>query len=179
MRETLDSSWENGVSRDFGFENKNELDAATLGRVLPTYVLTPSAVRAYQKGQPISSLLLELSEWTAPVLVNQEVKSLMVVDQMGNFISFAGNPKKMNFILPEQYDDPAITVRYFKQLQIGAEFLLLEQEGDEKLFLLRPMGFYDALDPMAHKLTAPEEMMPAIKQAVNQKCTIFLFYREC
>lgn len=179
LRETLDSFWEEGISRDFGFENKNELDAATLGRVLPTYLLTPQAVRAYQKGQPISSLLPERSWWIAPVLVNQEVKSLMLVDKMGNFISFAGNAKEMNFILPEQYDDPAITVRHFRQLPIQAEFLLLEQEGDEKLFLLRPTGFYDALDPMAHQLTAPLIMMPAIKQAVNQKCTIFFFYREC
>lgn len=177
LQQTVESLREDGNYQEYGFENKHELDAAILGRTLPTYVLTPQAVRAYQKGQPISSLLLETSRWMAPVLVNQEVKNIMFVDQMGDFISFGGGANDIS--LPQEYDEPAITVRYFEQPQIRAQFLLLEQEDSEKLFLLRPLGFNDALDPMAHKLIAPEEMMLAIKQAVNEKCTIFFFYREC
>lgn len=69
-----------GMQEWYGFENYDILRESYPGTPFQLYTITPSAVRNYQVGESVDSLLSETSMWYVPVMLGNKVKTLLLVD---------------------------------------------------------------------------------------------------
>jgi len=83
LRSFLDKIPQNSLAQ-FGFDQTDSLDAAVLGAPFLVHTITPSALRQYQAGVTVTSLLTPTSLWYFPVLIAGQPKAILVVDQLNN-----------------------------------------------------------------------------------------------
>jgi len=68
LRSFLDKIPQNSLAQ-FGFDQTDSFDAAVLGAPFLVHTITPSALRQYQSGVTVTSLLTPTSLWYFPVLI--------------------------------------------------------------------------------------------------------------
>ena len=68
----------------FGFGQTDSFDAAVLGTPFLVHTITPSALKQYQSGVTVASLLTPTTLWYFPVLIAGQPKAILVVDQISN-----------------------------------------------------------------------------------------------
>lgn len=68
----------------FGFTKKEILEEAYTGHPFKLYTITPAALSAYQAGDNIDSVLSETKMWYFPVMFKDEMRAILIVDQMDN-----------------------------------------------------------------------------------------------
>lgn len=71
-----------GAEAEFGFSQAGDPARATLGEPLHLLTITPDALRAYRAGDDVDTVLSETDLWYVPVLVDGEVRSVLVIDRM-------------------------------------------------------------------------------------------------
>jgi hypothetical protein len=74
-----------GDVEDFGFSEDDNLDEAVLGRPFLLYVLTRAAVENYREGDTIYEVLEEGATWYFPIMIGDEIKCMLLVEQMDNY----------------------------------------------------------------------------------------------
>lgn len=67
---------------DFGFEENDSLDQAYLGEAFQLHELTPNTILNYQQNTPVDSLLSKTEVWYFLVMIDEEVKAILIVDKM-------------------------------------------------------------------------------------------------
>ena len=68
---------------DYGFTPEDRLEEARLRPEFNMLTITPAALNAYQKGDPVSSLLSETTMSYYPVVIDEEIKALLLLDGAG------------------------------------------------------------------------------------------------
>jgi hypothetical protein len=71
-----------GAEAEFGFSQTGDTARATLGEPLHLLTITPDALRAYRPGDDVDTVLSETDMWYVPVLVDDEVRAVLVIDRM-------------------------------------------------------------------------------------------------
>ena len=83
LRPFLDKIPRNSLDQ-FGFDQADSFDAAVLGAPFLVHTITPSALKQYQSGVTVTSLLTPTSLWYFPVLIAGHPKAILVVDQLNH-----------------------------------------------------------------------------------------------
>ena len=83
LKPFLDKIPQNSLAQ-FGFDQTDSFDAAVLGAPFLVHTITPSALRQYQSGVTVTSLLTPTSLWYFPVLIAGHPKAILVVDQLNH-----------------------------------------------------------------------------------------------
>jgi hypothetical protein len=66
----------------YGFTNDNDLARARPGVPLRVFTITPQALASHNAEPALTPLLSETTLWYFPILVGQDAKAILVVDQM-------------------------------------------------------------------------------------------------
>jgi hypothetical protein len=69
--------------KELGFESRDEAASATLGEPLRVLFVGLNQLRAYQPGSDPSALLTDFNQLSYPVMVRDQVRSSVVVEQVG------------------------------------------------------------------------------------------------
>jgi len=69
---------------DYGFIPTDEPDQLSLGTPFKLYTITPASIFAYRSGDTVSSLLTETDLWYFPVISEDQIRSILVVEQSDN-----------------------------------------------------------------------------------------------
>jgi len=67
--------------RDLGFESVEEAASATLGTPIPVVFVRLDQLREYREGTDLNSILSQSNQMNFPVMVRDQVRSSVVVDQ--------------------------------------------------------------------------------------------------
>jgi hypothetical protein len=67
---------------DYGFTKNDALAQAYLGEPFNLYTIKPPALLGYQPGDSVPALLSKTSMWYFPVMIQDEVRAVLVVDQL-------------------------------------------------------------------------------------------------
>lgn len=70
-----------GGSSEYGFTNEAELQQATLGTPFLLYVIKPEIILSYQSGMMVDQMLEGTGQWFFPVMVNQNIKAMLIVEE--------------------------------------------------------------------------------------------------
>jgi hypothetical protein len=157
------------------FRNQQEVDALTLGRPAREGFLQFDKVIAYQPGQTILSMVHSNDRWIIPILVNNTVRGTVEVDQHGKLEGLGFG--QWSQPLPAAYDDPTAEVWLVSLNDITRQVLLVR--GSNETLIQPASGFYDDLNALVGRETSPDEMMPAIKAAINQHCRVMGVFWQC
>lgn len=65
-----------------GFKENDPLDQAYLGKPFRFYLLTPDTILNYVKDSDVNSLLFQTSKWYFPVMIDKEVRTILIVGKM-------------------------------------------------------------------------------------------------
>jgi len=66
----------------YGFTRSDDFQQAQLGPAFNLYTMTPQALLASSADTPVTSLLSKTTLWYFPVMVHNEVRAILVVDQV-------------------------------------------------------------------------------------------------
>lgn len=162
---------------EFGFRSLQELAGATLGEPYQVYMLTPDALKSYQSGARLTSLLSKLNRWEFPVLIGGEPRTMLTVELMrGKWeaVSMGG------LDLPRNLDSarkalPALaatkkaggySTKLVQVVQVHASFVALESADGDYLvpIMTRPQTI--GLENL--KIYALDEVMPGLDTAVQK-----------
>ncbi len=72
-----------GENEKYGFAPGDDFAQAEVGAPFLLHAITPSALDAYEPGQPVSSLLSSSRTWYFPVLIDGEAKTILTVGRVG------------------------------------------------------------------------------------------------
>lgn len=96
-----------GAVKDWGVTDE-ELRSASLGEPLRKYDITIAALRSYHSGDTVISILLETDYWYFPVIINDEIKLILIVgknlsnaDWEAGAFGYDGLAKKLNKIMQQ------------------------------------------------------------------------------
>ena len=67
----------------YGFASSDDFQQAQLGTAFNLYTMTPQALLTYSADTPVTSLLAKTAMWYFPVMVHNQVRAILVVDQVG------------------------------------------------------------------------------------------------
>jgi hypothetical protein len=78
----------NRIPRDtveqYGFSKDDELSQCYLGKPYQLHTISPSSLSKYQKGDTLNSITSETKMWYFPVMLGDEAKTILVIDQVDN-----------------------------------------------------------------------------------------------
>lgn len=97
--------------KTMGFESVAEVTSATLGQPIHVYMVQLDDLRAYKQGIDPNTLLKSLNKEIFPVLVNEQVRSSVIVEKVRekwNVTSF-GAPKLIKLLSKAQKDISGVT----------------------------------------------------------------------
>jgi hypothetical protein len=161
----------------FGFKSSQELAAATLGEPYQVFILTPNAIKAYQPGMRLSSLLTMLNRWEFPVMVGGEPRTILTVELMRGKWEAVGiggldlpkNLQSARMKLPAlaaTKTTGSYTTKLVQVLQVNASFIAVESsEGD---YLVPTLGRQQSLGLENLKVYTLDEVMPALDTSVQK-----------
>lgn len=66
----------------YGFTRSDDFQQARLGTALNLYTITPQSLLTYSADTPVTSLLSKTAMWYFPVMVHNEIRAILVVDQV-------------------------------------------------------------------------------------------------
>ncbi len=72
-----------GENEKYGFAPGDDFARAELGVPFLLYAMNPSALEAYEPGQPISPLISSTRTWYFPVLIDGQAKTILTVGRVG------------------------------------------------------------------------------------------------
>jgi hypothetical protein len=158
------------------------LPPLTVGRPMLAGDLSLAAVRAYRPGQRIDQLVRTGGEWALPILAGRYLVGVAHLDAQGRVVSAGGGfaPGTQPPPISSSYDDPAADV-WLVGVPPVVSMLLVRRGSDERLAFVTEgsQPFFAFLDPLTGREVSPEEMMPAVRRAVEQHCTLLLFVKQC
>lgn len=68
----------------YGLIGSDVLSSASLGTPFLVHMITPSALKQYQAGMTVASIVTQTTMWYFPVLFAGQTKAILVVDQLDN-----------------------------------------------------------------------------------------------
>jgi hypothetical protein len=71
-----------GDRQEYGFTETDSLDKAHLGDPFNLNTIAPDALLNYSEGVPVSSILTVTDMWYFPVMIQNEIRCVLVVDYM-------------------------------------------------------------------------------------------------
>lgn len=155
----------------------------TVGRPMLAGGLSIADVRAYRPGQRIDQLVRTTGEWHVPILSGRAFVGSAHLDARGEVQGAGGiPPNAQSPTISASYDDPTADVWL---IGVGpppiVSLLLIRRGTDERLafYTEGSQPFFPFLDQAAGREVSPEEMMPLLRRAVEEHCTIFLFIKQC
>lgn len=122
--------------------------------------------------------------WYVPVLSGDVLVAGVHVDASGRIVSGGGGLAQNtppDLISPFARDPSADIWLVGVGPPPITSVLLIRRGADERLAFTTqgPPSFYSALAPLADREVAPEEMLLALRRAVEQHCTIFFILKQC
>jgi hypothetical protein len=66
----------------YGFTSRDDFQQARIGDAFNLYTMTPQALLSYSPGTPVTSLLSKTAMWYFPVIMHNQVRAILVVDQV-------------------------------------------------------------------------------------------------
>jgi hypothetical protein len=66
----------------YGFDLNDSLELACLGKPFNLYKISPSGITQFEPGNSVNSIISKTNLWYFPVILNNEIKSLLVVDTL-------------------------------------------------------------------------------------------------
>ncbi len=66
----------------YGFATHDSLELACLGKPFNLHKIAPSEISQFKSGDSVSSIISKTNLWYFPVLLNNKIKSLLVVDTL-------------------------------------------------------------------------------------------------
>jgi len=127
----------------FGFDQADSFDAAVLGTPLLLHTITPSALKQYQSGAAVTSLLTPTTLWYFPILIAGQSKAILVVDRLRDqwqavSLGYPGLAREWDAISkqwPESQGYHPILIAIFQAHQ---HVFTVPEKGADNLTLLAP-----------------------------------------
>ena len=158
---------------NLGFKSEQELAQVTLGQPYQVYNLPLEAVQAYRPGQSFTELLVQVSVFDFPLLVNGEPRGFLgVVQRDGRWEAHSIGGFSSSQHLARWTAQPGNKNQSRKIVLIpalGAKFVLVETPGHERLVPLTGIrGFAEGPDQIILRPYTPEDLIPKLARALAQ-----------
>lgn len=158
--------------QDYGFTKTDSLDKAYLGDPFNLNTITPDALLNHSEGVPVSSILTVTDMWYFPVMIQKEIRCVLVVDYMDGkwqavSLGYAELAKSLNQVrrnwpAENGYNPVLIAVFQAKKHLV----LIPEAPGGEGLSILSPAQTGLTAEKAANVL---ESLKPTVREAVKQR----------
>ncbi len=130
---------------DYGFANDAELGVTRLGMPFRLYFIKPESILDYRKSTTINQILVKTSQWYFPVLVNQEIQAMLVVEESSD-----GHltPVSFGYVPLANYLDQAFTSKDWKA---SNDIKLVVVYQAKEFFLAKPITEPQKLYPLQYE----------------------------
>jgi hypothetical protein len=156
--------------QDYGFTKTDSLDKAYLGDPFNLHTITPDALLNYNNEVPVASILTVTDMWYFPVMIQSEIRCILVVDHMDGkwqavSLGHANLAKSLDQVRrnwPAENGYNPVLIAVFQ----AKKFLVMVPEA--------PEAGLSVLSPAQTRLTAEktanvlESLKPSVRKALKQ-----------
>ena len=149
----------------FGFDNDDALESASLGSPFLVHTLTPSALASYQPGIAVPSLMTPTTMVYFPIIIAGRAKAILVVDRLDNqwqavSLGYPGLARELDAVHHQWNERQGYHPILITVFQAQQHLFTVPEKGSENLTPLTPA-----------KYTASTDQQQAIK-SMNRYATL-------
>ncbi|MHB8067353.1 MAG: hypothetical protein ACYDIC_05575 [Desulfobaccales bacterium] len=159
-----------GRESAYGFSKNDAIAQAYLGEPFNLYTIKPQAILGYTPGDSVQSVLSPMNIWYFPVMLKDEIRSILEVGQMDGkwqAVGFGYMPIANNLrgVMQRWPTSKGFHPRLIDVFQAQQLFIMVPEENANKLILL------DESNPgleMENVDTVMERLKPIVKEASRE-----------
>jgi hypothetical protein len=155
----------------YGFSESDILTQAYLGTPFNVHTITPSVLFAYKPGDLVPALLSTTKLWYFPVMIQNEQRALLVVDQMGSIwqavsLGYADLAKQLDLVLRQWPRANGFHPCLIAVFQAKVHLILVPEVSTKDLITLTPLKLDLEMESAAVVL---ERLKPIVAENINLK----------
>lgn len=132
-----------GEQERFGFTKTDNPDQAYLGNPFRLHTIPPAAISEYQPGDTADSLISETRMWYFPVMLKDEFRAILIVDQMNGqwkavSLGRAKLARQLGKVSKVWSRKRGYAPRLIAVFQVGEYLFTVPEKGDYNLTSLSP-----------------------------------------
>jgi hypothetical protein len=129
----------------YGFTRDDDLKKAYLGDPFILHTIAPQVLLSYQPGDAVQAVLSKTTQWYFPVMLGQELRAILVVDQMDGkwkavSLGYVPLAKQLQRVLEKYPSAKGFHPILIAVFQAKEYFLLVPEENANNLISLRPQN---------------------------------------
>lgn len=130
---------------DYGFTGSDNLARVKLGTPLNLLTITPEALLSYQASRPVAAILTKTKMWYFPVMLQNEVRCILVVDQVDGkwqavSLGYANLAKALGTIKQRYPASQGFNPRLIAVFQANQYLVMVPEENPQALISIIPAG---------------------------------------
>lgn len=152
--------WKNipdGLKYQYGFASTDSLKDVHLEEPFNLYQITPASLENYKEGDSTESLLSKTDLWYFPLSVNNEIKSVIVVEKVGNdfravSFGYANLAREINTIKHKWHTSNGYRFHLVVAFQANSYLYTIPEQNNHNLTIIeltdssKSVNSVDALD---------------------------------
>jgi len=160
-----------GDRESYGFTRSDTFGQVHLGDSFNLYTITPDALLNYSAGSQVISLLSKTKMWYFLVLIENNVKCILVVDQMDGkwqavSLGYADLAKALSRVMRRWPKSKGFNPFLIAVFQANEYLVLVPEESSDTLISLFP-GREDLL--MDNVKNVIERLKPTVREAIKNR----------
>ena len=153
---------------EYGFDSKDVLADAYLGEPMRVAAISTSKILNFTSGEPIDSIKTETDMWYFPVLINNNVKAILVVDKVNNrwsavSLGYARLAKEIGQIKNEWKKSDGYTLNLFVNFNSGKYMFSVPEAGKDNLTIINYSNYDSKSDALYFNDTLSSDKYKTLK----------------
>jgi hypothetical protein len=155
----------------YGFTENDDLTKAFLEAPFNLHTIKPPALLAYQSGDSVPALLSKTDMWYFPVMMGEEVRAVLVVDQLDGkwqavSLGYATLAQQLQGVLQQWPGSKGFHPLLIAVFQAKEHLILVPEANANNLISLRPQAPGLKMDSAGDVL---ERLKPIVAESLKQK----------